>query len=87
MDASGSIKSQGEENWSLVLNFISSIVSKFSIGPSETRVGLVSFSNTAELNVRLDQYYDKRALINYIDQGNFYADGETNTYVSIKSEA
>jgi collagen type VI alpha len=82
VDSSGSIKDQGANNWDDILSFIASITERFDIGPSQTRVGLVSFSNEAYLRVKLNQYYDKQELVDYILRGDFYSGGQTNTYVS-----
>ena len=44
------------DNWQLVLNFINNIVDEFPIGDHGARIGVVSFSNTAQLEFPLNRY-------------------------------
>ena len=85
VDASGSIKKAGAENWDLVIEFVLSIIDGFDVGASKTRIGLVTFSNKAFVQIKLNDYYNKEDLKQEIraKKEDYYEDGMTNTSVSI----
>ena len=64
IDSSGSIRdnnpSDGSDNWTTQLEFLSNLVGAFSVGPDATRVAAVVFSETVELVFSLDRYDDVR---------------------------
>jgi hypothetical protein len=82
LDTSGSIRDKGPNNWDLIINFVNSIINSFDIGPSATRVGVVTFSNSAQLRIKLNQIYDKQELMQMMKTPNFYGAGKTNLAVS-----
>lgn len=81
LDTSGSIKDKGEANWDLIIDFCNNVISRFDIGPSATRVGLVTFSNGAQLRIKLNQIYDKALLMQTMKTPSFYGAGKTNLAV------
>lgn len=61
IDSSGSIRDQNPrdgsvDNWQLQLNFLSDLVGAFTIGPDQTRVGAIVFSEEVRLAFALDRY-------------------------------
>ena len=67
VDSSGSIRDNNpadasHDNWDLQLNFIIDLVKLFDIAPDATRVGLVVFSDDAQLVFSLDTYTDAESL-------------------------
>ena len=59
LDASSSITWADTKNWNpRLLGFTKSIVNAFPIGSNETRVGVVRFSDSASVQIYLDEYYD-----------------------------
>lgn len=89
VDSSGSIRDKNPsdgsyDNWQLLLDFIANIVDHLYIGTefSDTRVGLIRFSDTAELEFTLDRYTTKNELINRIKSLK-YAGSFTNTQAAL----
>ncbi|ELU16324.1 hypothetical protein CAPTEDRAFT_192434 [Capitella teleta] len=78
VDSSGSIKDKGQGNWNLIIDFVDSIISTFNIGPAQTRVGLVTFSNNANVRLYLNSIYDKTNLTQILRTPTFYSGGKTN---------
>ena len=67
VDSSGSIKDKNPpdnsyDNWQLLLNFLANLVDYFQIGPDDTQIGAVIFSDDASLEFPLNRYYDPAAL-------------------------
>jgi len=59
LDASSSITWADPKNWNpRLLGFTKSIVDAFPIGDTDTRVGVVRFSDSASVQIHLDDYYD-----------------------------
>lgn len=63
MDSSGSIRDNNPadgsyDNWELLLRFIVNLVDYFTIGPDDTRIGAVVFSDDARLEFPLNSFYD-----------------------------
>ena len=61
VDSSRSIREKNpsdgaHDNYNLQLQFLASLINKFTIGQSETRVGVVLFSERVSLQIRLDQF-------------------------------
>ncbi|KAH9498622.1 hypothetical protein Btru_007853 [Bulinus truncatus] len=68
--------------------FIRNIVSGLDIGASKTRVGVLAYSirvNKSPEPLRLNRFYNKRTLKDYITMDNFpYMTGITNTFDAIR---
>ena len=85
IDASGSIWKDEEKqtnmntNWALIMDFVKQIINYFSVGPGQTRIGIVTFSNKGVMRARLNQYFNKSDLLDITDDTSWFADGETNT--------
>jgi len=83
LDSSGSIRDNNPsdnsyDNWVLMVEFVRDVVNRFDL--SDIRVGLLMFSNDAQLQWHLNAYSDKNALLDRIDQlKNQYLGGWTNT--------
>ena len=80
VDASSSItyynpSDNSLDNWLLQLQFLSQLVDLFKIGPDDTRVGAIVFSDDVHLEFSLDTYTNaisvKNAIMNirYLNQG------------------
>lgn len=63
MDGSGSIH---EENFKKVLEFLSKIVAKLTIGANDTQVGMLQFSENYTLEFPLQKHQNKDELIKAI---------------------
>ena len=64
IDASGSVK---EEGFRQIKEFTKGIISNFDIGVSKTHVGVVTFSEYAELQIKLTDAFEKDDLFRKID--------------------
>ncbi len=76
VDASGSIN-EITVNWPTVVEFLKTFVRARTIGPTQTQVGLVEFSNSAYTIFRLDEYSDTSGVLRGIDRMG-YIGGRTN---------
>lgn len=63
LDSSNTVNADGPSGWSSVLSFVSNTISGLSIGSMATRVGVVTFSDTAQNPIWLNSYDDKPTLI------------------------
>ena len=63
LDASGSIE---ERNFNMMKSFVSSIVSDMDMENDRTRVGVLAFSNNAELQFHLNKYRHVQMGIYYV---------------------
>lgn len=77
LDSSGSINDRGSMNWQLILDFVNNVIANLEVSQWTTRVGLVRFSNDANVEFYLDSYYDKVAMLNRINSTS-YIGGTTN---------
>ena len=62
LDSSGSLKQDG---WNKVLSFTRDMIHSLPIGP--VRVGVISFSFTADVEFKLDTFTDKTAMGNKVN--------------------
>ncbi|OAF70851.1 Ribosome biogenesis regulatory protein [Intoshia linei] len=82
IDSSASIEKSGRGNWNLVLDFINKIVDTFYIDTGTVRVAIVTFSNSANLNIALNSGYSKRELKRQIISLR-HLSAWTNTYSAL----
>ena len=68
LDASGSVQQQG---FDLIKQFTKDIINDFNIGISDTHVGVLTFSEYAEPQIRLTETFDKTELFQMIDSLNY----------------
>jgi len=80
LDQSTSIvaASGGYDNWNSMLNFVQQVIGAFTIGPTQTRVGMVRFSTSASLTFGFSQYMTALTLINIVSSQTFGNGGETD---------
>ena len=64
MDASGSLY---YDNYKKEKEFVKQVIDQQSIGRRQTRVSVMSYSTTATIHVRFDQYFDKASLRRAVD--------------------
>ena len=76
LDGSGSINDAGANNWNRLLYFISDVITQ--LPEQGTQVGVVVFSETAELKIRLNEYHDQDMLLDAVKQLT-YPGSHTNT--------
>ena len=70
LDSSGSV---GEDNFKVMKDFVKSVVQNLNIGPDNTKVGVITFSRYPVIRLHLDDYTDKTALLQAIDQVPYIA--------------
>ena len=75
LDRSGSV---GPENHAIALQFISSVVSFFSISPNSSRVGMVAYSTDSQIQFDLNDRTTSQSLLAAISIVTFTG-GATNT--------
>ncbi len=75
LDRSGSV---GRSNHAISLQFISIIVSFFSIGSNSSRIGMVAYSSNSQIQFDLDDFVTSSSLLNSI-MNVVYTGGATNT--------
>lgn len=83
IDSSGSIRDANpddgsQDNWMLILTFVTRVISAFKIGEQDTRVGVVTFSNDPYLSFGMNTYYDRLELNEGVRKIG-YIGGTTNT--------
>ena len=82
MDISGSIRDNnppdGTDNWQLQLEFLATLIGAFTIGPDDTRVGAIVFSEQVRLAFSLNTYSTKDEIQNAI-RNIAYLGQTTNT--------
>lgn len=83
IDQSGSINFNDPGNWNRSKDFIASLVSRLTFGPSDARVGLVRFSDSAQNDFFLNDFLDKQTAIDRI-QALPYQGGVTNTAEALR---
>lgn len=76
LDASGSI---GYNNFMKQKEFIKSIILDFTIGSQSTRVSVLTFTEDANINFRLNTYNNRPDIIKAIDEIQFTSNGRTRT--------
>ena len=54
--------------WPEMRNFVINIINRIDIGPQNVRVGMVQFSDTAEVEISLGQFDNKNELVNAISR-------------------
>lgn len=75
LDSSGSV---GHDNFQEILNFTYKFVTELDIGPTESQVGVVKYSTSAEIVFNLSTYLKKEDVLDAIDKIP-YNGGQTNT--------
>ena len=83
IDSSGSIRDNNppdgsRDNWNLQLEFLASLIDLFTIGPTDTKIGAVVFSEEASVAFDLDTYR-KALYVKYAILGLEYIGTTTNT--------
>ncbi len=76
VDSSGSIN-EVRQNWPTLVNFIRQFVQSRSIGPTQTQIGLVEFSNDAFVMFGLDRYSTSVEILSAVDRMR-YIGGRTD---------
>ena len=78
VDSSGSIQEKDSANWGHVLNFIETIVSSYTIGSNDVKVGLVVYSNDGAVDFYLNDFNTRGEVIDAVLNLR-YVGGTTNT--------
>lgn len=82
IDSSGSIRRQRFEDY--FKTFIHDIIDNLEISPNKTRVGLVTFSDDAEIVANLNTYQSRETLLQAVDNIEYKA-GRTNTAAALRA--
>ena len=82
VDQSTSIVFQNPDysNWYSCLSFIQQVIQSFRISPSHTRVGLIRFNNTAQLEYGFTTYTDSPSLMSAVS--NLKLEGGNTSYTA-----
>ena len=88
LDSSGSIRDNNPkdgsyDNWNLLLQFVADVAGRLSIGFSETRVGIVKFSDIGDSIFYLNTHGDRSSMRSAI-LGISYVGSNTNTAAGIR---
>lgn len=75
VDASGSV---GMDNIDKMKQFVYSMIEQISVGQTDNRVGLASYSSNSQMGFHLDSFYTKKQIMNAISAMQ-YRYGNTNT--------
>ena len=75
IDSSGSINYNNPNNWDTLLNFIVLITAELKIGPNDVHVAVVRFSDTVDVQWKLDRYTDVASLRDAIRKIGYLANG------------
>jgi uncharacterized protein with von Willebrand factor type A (vWA) domain len=80
VDASGSV---GMDNIDKLKAFVYSMVEQISVGQTDNRIALASYSSNPQLGFNLDSYYSKKQIMNAISAMQ-YRYGNTNTAAGLR---
>ncbi|XP_076095674.1 matrilin-1-like [Mytilus galloprovincialis] len=80
VDASGSV---GATNFKKELEFVSTILSNFTIDPDHVQVGVVTFDSKTYLRIKLNQYNDTKSIQNAV-KGIPYTGQLTKTDIALQ---
>ncbi|XP_036358133.1 uncharacterized protein LOC115210527 [Octopus sinensis] len=75
LDSSASI---GKSNFQKVLNFVTTISNRFTIGPDQVQIGIDSFDSATRTEFALDSYNDTSSLLAAINKIRYHG-GSTHT--------
>ncbi|KAK3780684.1 hypothetical protein RRG08_015474 [Elysia crispata] len=81
IDSSGSV---GQDNFQLLLTFVSNFVSDLKVGTNNIRIGVAKFNSRPFNEFHLNKYNNKRELIDAIKNIKYSSRGGTNTASAIK---
>ncbi|XP_011403766.1 PREDICTED: uncharacterized protein LOC105312654 [Amphimedon queenslandica] len=79
LDASGSV---GADNFEIMKNFVANMLSNFTIGPDDTRVGVISFASSPSIVISLGSINTYSQLATAI-RAISYTSGGTNTAAAL----
>ena len=80
MDSSGSV---GSENFNAVKQFIIALVTEANIDNGEARIGVLRYSDTADVQFHMNEYSDRMEMINAIGAIQ-YRSGTSNTAAALR---
>ena len=75
LDSSGSI---GDANFQTIRNFVNTFVGTLEIGPTRSQVGVIVFSDDAQVQFNLGTYSDRMSLMSAVNNIPYISSG-TNT--------
>ena len=81
LDASGSMSF---DDFQMIKAFAENVTTTFAIGPQDTRVGAIVFSNSASISFQLDSFTNRSAVVQAIRQIVFFGDF-TNTADALRT--
>ena len=65
------------ENYQLESNFTKDLLRRVNVGPNQTHVVIINYSDSPEILTRLDEDYDIQKKLDKVDQAIYYKDGAT----------
>lgn len=66
VDSSGSIFDMGEDNFPMMLGYVMAVINRLDVRLFGTRVGIVTYSTFARLELPLNGYHTKDSLLNVV---------------------
>lgn len=75
VDASGSIR---ENRFKIVLDYVAGVIDNLEVGKDRTRIGLITYSDTATVRFNLNKYTRKEDILQVV-KSQLWIQGKTNT--------
>lgn len=70
LDSSGSV---GEQNFTVMKEFVKEVIQRMRIGPSASSVGLITFSRYPTVRIHLGDHTDQASLLAAVDNVPYLA--------------
>lgn len=80
LDSSGSVRDEG---FVKIKNFINDIVDTLNVAKEQSKIGVITFSDTATIDIQLGQFQTRTEIRNAIDK-IAYRRGKTNTAAALR---
>lgn len=82
LDSSSNV---GSSNWNSILNFASQIVNALTLGPTATRVGVITFSDQANNAINFNSYNDDKSQLTNAILSLALMGGNRNIYQALQT--
>lgn len=79
IDESGSI---GSRDYVIEKNFVVNVINNLVVGPNANQVGIITYSSTSVLDIKLNAYNNKNSLTNAVNSLSYFGGG-TSTHLAL----